>query len=173
MKIGPVLGIEGTAWNLSAALFDDDLIKLVSHPYKPVQGGIHPREAAQHHASVITSVIEEVLKGNPTPVAVAFSQGPGLGPCLRIVGTAARALALSFDVPLIGVNHCVAHVEIGRFASGFDDPVVLYASGANTQCWDTCRADTGYLEKLLISELGMPLTSLHEVRGFPILADRK
>ncbi|MBP7034419.1 MAG: bifunctional N(6)-L-threonylcarbamoyladenine synthase/serine/threonine protein kinase [Methanospirillum sp.] len=133
MKIGPVLGIEGTAWNLSAALFDDDLIKLVSHPYKPVQGGIHPREAAQHHASVITSVIEEVLKGNPTPVAVAFSQGPGLGPCLRIVGTAARALALSFDVPLIGVNHCVAHVEIGRFASGFDDPIVLYASGANTQ----------------------------------------
>ncbi len=130
---GPVLGIEGTAWNLSAALFDDDLIKLVSNPYKPVQGGIHPREAAQHHASVISSVIEDVLRGNPTPVAIAFSQGPGLGPCLRIVGTAARALALSFGVPLIGVNHCVAHVEIGRFASEFDDPVVLYASGANTQ----------------------------------------
>ncbi|NLV27512.1 MAG: bifunctional N(6)-L-threonylcarbamoyladenine synthase/serine/threonine protein kinase [Methanomicrobiales archaeon] len=133
MKSGPVLGIEGTAWNLSAALFDDDLIKLVSNPYKPVQGGIHPREAAQHHASVITSVIDEVLTEGPEPIAVAFSQGPGLGPCLRIVGTAARALALSLQVPLIGVNHCVAHVEIGRFASGFDDPVVLYASGANTQ----------------------------------------
>lgn len=133
MKSGPVLGIEGTAWNLSAALFDDDLIKLVSDPYKPVQGGIHPREAAQHHASVITRVIGEVLDNGPKPVAVAFSQGPGLGPCLRIVGTAARALALSLRVPLIGVNHCVAHVEIGRFASGFDDPVVLYASGANTQ----------------------------------------
>lgn len=133
MKTGPVLGIEGTAWNLSAALFDDDLVKLVSNPYRPVQGGIHPREAAQHHAQVISDVIEEVLKGNPDPVAIAFSQGPGLGPCLRIVGTAARALALSFDVPLIGVNHCVAHVEIGRFASGFEDPVVLYASGANTQ----------------------------------------
>jgi len=133
MKTGPVLGIEGTAWNLSAALFDDDLIKLVSNPYKPIQGGIHPREAAQHHAAVISSVIEEVLDGNPSPVAIAFSQGPGLGPCLRIVGTAARALALSLNVPLIGVNHCVAHVEIGRFTSGFDDPVVLYASGANTQ----------------------------------------
>ncbi|PWR75661.1 bifunctional N(6)-L-threonylcarbamoyladenine synthase/serine/threonine protein kinase [Methanospirillum stamsii] len=133
MKSGPVLGIEGTAWNLSAALFDDDLIKLVSDPYKPVQGGIHPREAAQHHASVITRVIGEVLDDGPKPVAIAFSQGPGLGPCLRIVGTAARALALSLKVPLIGVNHCVAHVEIGRFASGFDDPVVLYASGANTQ----------------------------------------
>jgi len=130
---GPVLGIEGTAWNLSAAVFDDDLISLQSCPYKPEQGGIHPREAAQHHAAEIGDLILDVLTESPRPVAVAFSQGPGLGPCLRIVGTAARALALSLDVPLIGVNHCVAHVEIGRFASGFDDPIVLYASGANTQ----------------------------------------
>jgi len=130
---GPVLGIEGTAWNLSAAVFDEDLISLKSRPYKPVQGGIHPREAAQHHAAEISDLIHDVLIESPRPVAVAFSQGPGLGPCLRIVGTAARALALSLDVPLIGVNHCVAHVEIGRFASGFDDPIVLYASGANTQ----------------------------------------
>lgn len=130
---GPVLGIEGTAWNLSAAIFDEDLIVLKSRPYKPVQGGIHPREAAQHHAAEISDLIRDVLSEGPKPVAIAFSQGPGLGPCLRIVGTAARALALSLQVPLIGVNHCIAHVEIGRFASGFDDPIVLYASGANTQ----------------------------------------
>ncbi len=132
-KSGPVLGIEGTAWNLSAAIFDDDLITLKSKPYKPVQGGIHPREAAQHHAAEIGGLISSVLEESPVPIAVAFSQGPGLGPCLRIVGTAARALALSLKVPLIGVNHCVAHVEIGRYASGFEDPIVLYASGANTQ----------------------------------------
>lgn len=130
---GPVLGIEGTAWNLSAAVFDTDLISLKSRPYKPEQGGIHPREAAQHHAAEISDLIHDLLRESPRPVAVAFSQGPGLGPCLRVVGTAARALALSLDVPLIGVNHCVAHIEIGRFASGFDDPIVLYASGANTQ----------------------------------------
>jgi N6-L-threonylcarbamoyladenine synthase/protein kinase Bud32 len=132
-KSGPVLGIEGTAWNLSAAVFDDDLISLKSRPYAPVTGGIHPREAAQHHAAEIGGLINDVLQESPKPVAIAFSLGPGLGPCLRIVGTAARALALSLDIPLIGVNHCIAHVEIGRFASGFDDPVVLYASGANTQ----------------------------------------
>ena len=133
MDAGPVLGIEGTAWNLSAAIFEKDLIKLLSRPYKPVLGGIHPREAAQHHAAEVSGLISELLEGGPLPEAVAFSQGPGLGPCLRVTGTAARALALSLNVPLIGVNHCVAHVEIGRFASGFDDPVVLYASGANTQ----------------------------------------
>jgi N6-L-threonylcarbamoyladenine synthase/protein kinase Bud32 len=42
-------------------------------------------------------------------------------------------LPLALDVPLIGVNHCVAHVEIGCFATGCHDPIVLYASGANTQ----------------------------------------
>ncbi len=38
---GQILGIEGTAWNLSAALFDQDLISLVSRPYSPALGG-HP-----------------------------------------------------------------------------------------------------------------------------------
>jgi N6-L-threonylcarbamoyladenine synthase/protein kinase Bud32 len=63
--------------------------------------------------------------------AVAFARGPGLGPCLRIVGTADRAVAQRFDVPLVGVNHMVAHLEIGRHRSGFADPVCLSASGAN------------------------------------------
>ncbi|OPX61716.1 MULTISPECIES: bifunctional N(6)-L-threonylcarbamoyladenine synthase/serine/threonine protein kinase [unclassified Methanoregula] len=130
---GQILGIEGTAWNLSAALFDRDLITLASRPYSPAQGGIHPREAAQHHASVMKEVLGEVL-GNPHKITgIAYSQGPGLGPCLRTVATAARSLALALDVPLVGVNHCVAHIEIGCFATGCRDPVVLYASGANTQ----------------------------------------
>ena len=130
---GQILGIEGTAWNLSAALFDRELIALVSHPYSPAQGGIHPREAAQHHASVMKELIGSVLTEPDKITGIAFSQGPGLGPCLRTVATAARSLALALDVPLVGVNHCVAHVEIGCFATGCRDPIVLYASGANTQ----------------------------------------
>jgi bifunctional N6-L-threonylcarbamoyladenine synthase / protein kinase Bud32 len=130
---GQILGIEGTAWNLSAAIFDHDLITLASRPYNPVQGGIHPREAAQHHASVMKELLGEVLKDPRQITGIAYSQGPGLGPCLRIVATAARSLALAMDIPLVGVNHCVAHVEIGCFATGCRDPVVLYASGANTQ----------------------------------------
>ena len=130
---GQILGIEGTAWNLSAALFDQDLISLVSRPYSPALGGIHPREAAQHHASVMKELISLVLKEPDKITGIAFSQGPGLGPCLRTVATAARSLALALDVPLVGVNHCIAHIEIGRFATGCRDPIILYASGANTQ----------------------------------------
>jgi len=65
--------------------------------------------------------------------AVAFSQGPGLGPCLRTVATAARALSLRFGLPLVGVNHCVAHIEVGKWQSGASDPAVIYVSGANSQ----------------------------------------
>ncbi len=130
---GRILGIEGTAWNLSAAVFENDLISLYSKPYRPPTGGIHPREAAQHHASEMKAIISKVLTEPGTITGVAYSQGPGLGPCLRTVATAARSLAIGLGVPLVGVNHCVAHIEIGRFATGCSDPVVLYASGANTQ----------------------------------------
>ncbi|MFB6095942.1 MAG: bifunctional N(6)-L-threonylcarbamoyladenine synthase/serine/threonine protein kinase [Haloferacaceae archaeon] len=188
-----VLGIEGTAWMASAAVFetaggpddsfssdpdggssaggasdpdggssaggasdpdgdsravgafdpDSDHLFIESDAYQPESGGIHPREAAEHMGEAVPSVVGAALEHareraraageDPTvPVdAVAFSRGPGLGPCLRIVGTAARALAGSLEVPLVGVNHMVAHLEIGRYFSGFDAPVCLNASGAN------------------------------------------
>ena len=159
-----VLGIEGTAWAASAALYDagTDEVHIETDAYEPDSGGIHPREAAEHMHEAIPRVIEDVLEyaresagrvptenGDVTPTengdvdpgenradsppidAVAFSRGPGLGPCLRIVATAARALAARLDVPLVGVNHMVAHLEIGRHTAGFADPVCLNASGAN------------------------------------------
>ena len=134
-----VLGIEGTAWCASAALYDaeTDSVLIESDPYEPDSGGIHPREAAEHMSEAIPEVVDRVLTAaeaehGPDAVdAVAFSRGPGLGPCLRIVGTAARSLAGTLDVPLVGVNHMVAHLEIGRHRSGFDNPVCLNASGAN------------------------------------------
>jgi len=101
------------------------------------QGGIHPRKAAQHHLLFYEFVLERALKKAKTGLKdidlVSFSQGPGLGNCLRVGATAARALGVMLNKPVIGVNHCVAHVEIGKLTSGFKDPVTLYTSGANTQ----------------------------------------
>ena len=45
----------------------------------------------------------------------------------------ARMLSLAWNKPLVPVNHCVAHIEIARILSGLDDPLLLYASGGNTQ----------------------------------------
>lgn len=135
-----ILGLEGTAWNLSAALVsEEEVIYEVEAGYKPLHGGIHPREAAQHHASEMGGVITKLMKGSGKKAyledieAIAFSQGPGMGPCLRTVATAARSLSLSLKIPLIGVNHCIAHIEIGKWRCGAKDPVVLYVSGANSQ----------------------------------------
>ncbi|MGB9952022.1 bifunctional N(6)-L-threonylcarbamoyladenine synthase/serine/threonine protein kinase [Haloarcula marismortui] len=147
-----VLGIEGTAWAASAAVFetpdparatDDDHVFIETDAYAPDSGGIHPREAAEHMGEAIPTVVEMAIEhaheraggangDDSAPIdAVAFARGPGLGPCLRIVATAARAVAQRFDVPLVGVNHMVAHLEVGRHRSGFDSPVCLNASGAN------------------------------------------
>ncbi|MFB6170355.1 MAG: bifunctional N(6)-L-threonylcarbamoyladenine synthase/serine/threonine protein kinase [Haloarculaceae archaeon] len=129
-----ILGIEGTAWAASAAVYDaeTDSVVIETEAYEPDSGGIHPREAAEHMREYVPQVVERALSHAGGDVdAVAFSRGPGLGPCLRIVATAARALAQSLDVPLVGVNHMVAHLEVGRHRSGFDAPVCLNASGAN------------------------------------------
>ena len=136
-----ILGLEGTAWNLSAALVSEERVIYESEStYRPSHGGIHPREAAQHHASELKHVVASALLGAEKEGfslrdidAIAFSQGPGMGPCLRTVATAARALSLSLNVPLLGVNHCLAHIEIGRWQCRARDPVVLYVSGANSQ----------------------------------------
>lgn len=104
--------------------------------YRPARGGIHPREAAQHHASVAHLVLERALRKavlSPRAIdVIAFSYGPGLGPCLRTGATLARALALKLERPLVAVNHGVAHIEIGKLFTGFKDPVVLYVAGGNT-----------------------------------------
>ena len=164
---GQILGIEGTAWNLSAALFDRDLISLASRPYCPAQGGIHPREAAQHHASAMRGLIGSVLKKPERVEGIAFSQGPGLGPCLRTVATAARSLALALDVPLVGVNHCVAHVEIGCFATGCRDPIVLYASGANTQVIGYLNGRYRIFGETLDVGIGNALDKFARAKNFP------
>lgn len=133
------LGIEGTAHTFGAGVVarDGKILSNVSDMLKPDRGGIHPREAANHHAELAPGIIDRAVTEAGVSYRdlglIAFSRGPGLGPCLRTAATAARALAASLDVPLIGVNHCVAHLEIGKLVTDAKDPVLLYVSGGNTQ----------------------------------------
>lgn len=134
-----ILGIESTAHTASVGIVTEtaEILGVASDMYRPGKGGIHPREAANHHVAVLPGLVRSALEKariRPHEIdAVAFAQGPGLGPCLRAGATVARTLALGWDRPLVPVNHCVAHVEIARVLSGHDDPMLLYASGGNTQ----------------------------------------
>ena len=132
------LGIESSADDFSVGIstFNGKILANTIDAYIPQEGGIHPREAARHHAEVAGRVLDTALKESRTEPqnmsVVAFSQGPGLGPCLRTGATVARALASYFRIPLVGINHCVAHIEIGKLQTGTQNPLTLYVSGGNT-----------------------------------------
>ena len=132
-----ILGIESTAHTFGVGIVDKGKILCnIKDSYTTKKGGIIPIEAARHHAEVAERVFKKALKkagiNEKEITAIAISNAPGLAPCLIEGMKFAKKKALELDVPLIGVNHCVAHLEIGKL-TGARDPVLLYASGANTQ----------------------------------------
>jgi N6-L-threonylcarbamoyladenine synthase len=140
-----VLGIEGSANKVGVGVlvYDPDTrtYQTLANPRKtyvaPVGHGFLPKETAWHHQAHIVALIRAALDESQTLPqdlsAICFTQGPGMGGPLVSCAVAARTLALQFDIPLVGVNHCVGHIEMGRVATGASDPVVLYVSGGNTQ----------------------------------------
>lgn len=133
------LGIEGTAEKTGVGIVDSDgnILAMAGKQLFPEEGGIHPRLAAEHHAEWIPKLIPQAIEESGLSYSdidlISFSQGPGLGPALRIVATSARSLALSLKKPIIGVNHCIGHVEVGKLDTGAVNPVSLYVSGGNSQ----------------------------------------
>ena len=134
-----ILGIESTAHTAGVGIITSEgtILSNQRSVYIPEEGeGIHPREAANHHSEELPKLFKKALDeanlSSKDISLVSYARGPGLGPCLRTGATAARAFAYSNGIPLLGVNHCVAHLEIGLL-EGAKDPVLLYLSGANTQ----------------------------------------
>ncbi len=137
-----VLGIESTAHTFGIGVVKDGniLINLKrSYSTKEGEGGMIPIEVAKHHSSIKKELYEialrEIEKLDVKEMdfdCIAFSQGPGLPPCLLEGLRFAKEISLKLKKPIVGVNHCIAHLEIGKI-TGAKDPVMLYASGANTQ----------------------------------------
>ncbi|MEL0101318.1 MAG: tRNA (adenosine(37)-N6)-threonylcarbamoyltransferase complex transferase subunit TsaD, partial [Euryarchaeota archaeon] len=173
MRNGYTLGIESTAHTFSFGLVDPDGVPIpsVSDTIRPTEGGIHPREAADHHVEYSSQLFGRLLRDNNLTSmdisGVAYSQGPGMGACLRIGAAAARTISSKLKVPLIGVNHCVAHIEIGRQQCGCDDPILLYVSGGNTQV--IARLDSRYrvLGETLDIGIGNMLDKFARNHGIP------
>jgi N6-L-threonylcarbamoyladenine synthase len=134
------LGIEGSANKIGIGIVSltGDILANVRHTYVTPPGtGFLPRETAQHHAEHILPLVKEALaKAEATPSDIAvicYTKGPGMGGPLTVGCVVARVLHQLWRVPLVGVNHCIGHIEMGRLATRCDNPVVLYASGGNTQ----------------------------------------
>ncbi len=137
------LGIESTAHTFGVSVVTTKYFRTpkilsdVRKTYHPEKGkGIHPRESSRHHAQVAASTISDALIKAKVSIkdldAVSFSQGPGLGPCLRVGAVVARSISYYYEKPLIPVNHALAHIELAIMLTGASDPLVLLVSGGHT-----------------------------------------
>ncbi|MFA6328348.1 MAG: tRNA (adenosine(37)-N6)-threonylcarbamoyltransferase complex transferase subunit TsaD [Candidatus Micrarchaeia archaeon] len=143
------LGIESTAHTLGVGICElqggkrtrGGGIRVLANEksmYRPPAGqGILPRAAADHHGENFLPVLARAMASAGIALRdvdlFSFSQGPGIGQCLRVSCTGAKYLALKCGKPIVGVNHCAAHLEISRGLLGMRDPLYVYVSGANTQ----------------------------------------
>lgn len=148
------LGIESTAHTLGVGIIDSNGKILANRKRqfvaKPGSAtGLKPFDVSIHHYSCAVDVVKEALEESKLKIkdidVISFSQGPGLAPCLTVSATLARALADKYNKPIIGVNHCVSHIEIGKTILKCKDPLVIYTSGANTQI---IAKDNGYYKIL-------------------------
>lgn len=136
-----VLGIEGSANKIGVGIIRDG--EVLANPratfHAPPGEGFRPTETAQHHRQQIVRLVGEALREAKIKEpeneinGIAYTKGPGMGAPLQVGAIVARTLSLTWKKPIIPVNHCVGHIEMGRMITGADNPVVLYVSGGNTQ----------------------------------------
>ncbi|MBN3278461.1 OSGEP threonylcarbamoyltransferase, partial [Polyodon spathula] len=134
-----VIGFEGSANKIGVGIVRDGVVlSNPRHTYiTPPGQGFLPSETAKHHRACVLSVLKEALLQagiQPADIdCVAFTKGPGMGAPLVAVAIVARTVAQLWKKPLLGVNHCIGHIEMGRLITGAANPTVLYVSGGNTQ----------------------------------------
>jgi len=138
-----IIAIESSCDETAAAVVENG-IKILSNviatqtEFHEKYGGIVPEIAARRHSEVINYVIKEALEkaGNAKLQAVAVTHGPGLIGSLIVGLSAAKALAYSLNLPLIGVNHLEGHIY-ANFLEGKNPPpkfpfIALLVSGGHT-----------------------------------------
>ncbi|MFB6190091.1 MAG: KEOPS complex N(6)-L-threonylcarbamoyladenine synthase Kae1 [Candidatus Nanohaloarchaea archaeon] len=167
-----VLGIESTAHTLGIGIVDsEDVLANQKSMFEPDEGGIHPRKAAEHHyqhaLEILNNALSEAGIEEEELDAVAFSQGPGIPQCLDIGAVMARALSERYDLEIIGVNHCLAHISIGTRTTGAEEPTTLYLSGGNSQIIEHRSGRYRVIGETLDIALGNALDKLARKLGYP------
>lgn len=132
------IGIESTAHTIGVSVIEDDEIRSnVKKAYTRSTGGMIPSQVSSHHVRYAHQVLKNALRKSGVDMEdiefVGYSQSPGIGNCLRVGRVLAFSLSAQLDVKVIPVNHCIAHLEIGKFDTRAKNPIFLYASGGNTQ----------------------------------------
>ncbi|KAI4471970.1 trna n6-adenosine threonylcarbamoyltransferase [Holotrichia oblita] len=144
------IGFEGSANKLGIGIVKDgEVLSNCRRTYiTPPGEGFLPKETAIHHRQNVLKVLREAIDKSGIKVSdidvVCYTKGPGMGAPLATVAIVARTVAQIWNKPLLGVNHCIGHIEMGRLITGAKNPIVLYVSGGNTQVIAYSKKDTAY-----------------------------
>mmetsp|Transcript_13907 Transcript_13907/g.13885 ORF Transcript_13907/g.13885 Transcript_13907/m.13885 type:complete len:303 (+) Transcript_13907:19-927(+) len=134
------LGIEGSANKIGVGIVKDDGT-ILANPREtyitPPGTGFMPKETAEHHRSQVFMLIRKALKEASIKLedidVFCYTKGPGMAQPLSVGAIVTRTLAQLYDKPIVGVNHCIGHIEMGRVVTDAMNPTILYVSGGNTQ----------------------------------------
>ena len=137
------LGIETSCDETAVAIVEDGRKILAARLVSQIDlhrqfGGVVPEVAARRHLEAINQLVQVVLQESavdPTTLSgIACTTGPGLIGTLLVGLSCAKALAWSYDVPLISVDHIQAHVCANYIDSDLEPPfIALVVSGGHTQ----------------------------------------
>lgn len=134
-----ILGVESTAHTFGVGIITDKgrILANVKNSYTSKDAGMIPHEIADHHQNVAEKICKEAFKNAKVKwediYFIAYTAGPGLDPALWKGYNIVSAWAKEHNKKLVGVNHCCAHLSIGKMWNKLKDPVYLYVSGVNTQ----------------------------------------
>uniref|UniRef100_A0A4X1USY0 N(6)-L-threonylcarbamoyladenine synthase n=1 Tax=Sus scrofa TaxID=9823 RepID=A0A4X1USY0_PIG len=130
-----VLGFEGSANKIGVGVVRDGTV--LANPRRtyvtPPGTGFLPGDTARHHRAVILDLLQEALTEAGLTSQDIDCIASWYGCPLVSVAVVARTIAQLWNKPLVGVNHCIGHIEMGRLITGATSPTVLYVSGGNTQ----------------------------------------
>lgn len=134
------LGIEGSANKISVGIVDNEGYIYANPRYTfitPPGTGFLPKETAEHHRVKILLLINEAFKEANMSFddihVLCYTKGPGMAQPLCVGALVCRTLSLLYKKPIVGVNHCIGHIEMGRVVTKSENPTILYVSGGNTQ----------------------------------------
>ncbi len=134
------LGIEGSANKIGVGIVTSTG-EILSNPRKtfitPPGEGFRPKETADHHRAQVLGILKKALDEAKITLqdvdVFCYTKGPGMAQPLSVGALVIRTLAQMYNKPIVGVNHCIGHIEMGRMATGAKNPTILYVSGGNTQ----------------------------------------
>lgn len=134
-----ILGVESTAHTFSVGIVTDKgkVLANVLDSFTSEEGGMILEEVAEHHQKVAEKILKKAFeesKLNWDKIdLIAYSAGPGLDPVLWAGYHIVKKWAADNHKKIVGVNHCAAHLSVGKMVNRLKDPCYLYVSGVNTQ----------------------------------------